>query len=82
LILNRRLVEFLKPILKPGGKYPMNIVSEKDRKDVPMKKQIALFTHYAQKINRQHIQLVLTLIALAMLVIGVGAPTEGGTGPN
>ncbi|MBI2333502.1 MAG: hypothetical protein HYU84_15330 [Chloroflexi bacterium] len=48
-----------------------------------MNKQVALFTHYAQKINRQHIQLVLTLIALAMLVIGVGAPTEGGgTGPS
>lgn len=48
-----------------------------------MKKQIALFTHFTQKINRQHIQLVFTLIALAMLVLGVGAPTEGGgVGPN
>ena len=30
------------------------------------------------KINRQHIQLVLTLIALALLVLGVGAPMDGG----
>jgi hypothetical protein len=33
------------------------------------------------KINRQHIQLILTLIALALLVLGVGAPMDGG-GPN
>jgi TRAP-type mannitol/chloroaromatic compound transport system permease large subunit len=73
----------LKPVLKPGSKYLKGIVSEKDRKDVPMKKQVALFTYHAQKINRQHIQLVLTLIALSMLVLGVGAPTEGGgVGPR
>jgi hypothetical protein len=30
------------------------------------------------KINRQHIQLILTLIALALLVLGVGAPMDGG----
>lgn len=48
-----------------------------------MKKQAALFTHYTQKINRQHIQLILTLVALAMLVLGVGAPTDGGgVGPH
>lgn len=56
----------------------MGIVSVKNRKDVPMKKQTALFTHYVQKINSQHVQLVFTLLTLAMLVIGVGAPNEGG----
>jgi hypothetical protein len=30
------------------------------------------------KINRQHIQLVVTLIALILLVLGVGAPMDGG----
>jgi hypothetical protein len=30
------------------------------------------------KINRQHIQLILTLIALALLVLGTGAPMDGG----
>ena len=30
------------------------------------------------KINRQHIQLILTLIALALLVLGVGAPMGDG----
>lgn len=30
------------------------------------------------KTNRQHIQLILTLIALALLVLGIGAPMDGG----
>lgn len=48
-----------------------------------MNKQLSLFTHYAQKINRQHIQLALTLVSLVLLVLGVGAPTEGGSiGPR
>jgi hypothetical protein len=32
------------------------------------------------KINRQHLQLILTLVALALLVLGVGAPMDGGGG--
>lgn len=48
-----------------------------------MKKQIALFAQVAGKINRQHLQLALTLVSLAMLVIGVGAPTDvSGPGPR
>ncbi len=46
-----------------------------------MKNTLALLTLSAHKIDRQHIQLVLTLIALAMLVIGVGAPSDG-SGPR
>ena len=42
-----------------------------------MKNQIALF---ASKINRQHVQLVLAVAALAMLVLGIGAPSGGSTG--
>lgn len=33
---------------------------------------------YGTKFNRQHVQLILTLIALALLVFGVGAPMDGG----
>lgn len=29
-------------------------------------------------INRQHVQIVLAVLSLAMLVLGVGAPSEGG----
>jgi len=31
-----------------------------------------------QKINRQYIQLAFALLALAILVLGAGAPMEGG----
>lgn len=30
------------------------------------------------KFNRQHIQFILTLIALALLILGIGAPMDGG----
>ncbi len=41
--------------------------------------QIALL---ATKINRQHIQLAFAILALAMLVLGIGAPTDGGVNPH
>ena len=41
--------------------------------------QIALLT---SKINRQHIQLVFAVVALAMLVLGIGAPSDGGANPH
>ena len=48
-----------------------------------MKTQFALFTHYTQKINRHHIQLVVTIVSLALLVLGIGAPIDGsGPGPR
>ncbi len=41
--------------------------------------QIALLT---TKINRQHVQFALALLALAMLVLGIGAPYDGGGTPH
>jgi hypothetical protein len=70
----------LKPVLKPGGEY----YSPKSKPDLKkrmflMKNKLALIALSAQKINRQHVQLVLVLVSLVMLVIGVGAPmAEGG----
>ena len=43
-----------------------------------MKNKIALLAMFARKINRQHIQLALVILALAMLVVGAGAPDDGG----
>lgn len=43
-----------------------------------MKNKLALLTLSAQKINRQHLQLIFVLVSLAMLVLGTGAPTDGG----
>jgi len=46
-----------------------------------MKNKLALLAFSAQKINRQHVQLVLVIVSLAMLVLGTGAPLmEGGVG--
>jgi hypothetical protein len=44
----------------------------------PMKNKFALLATTALKINSQHIQLFFAVLALAMLVVGVGAPDDGG----
>ena len=43
-----------------------------------MKNKLALLALSVQKINRQHIQLALVILTLAMLVFSVGAPEDGG----
>ena len=46
-----------------------------------MKNKLALLAFSAQKINRQHVQLVFVIVSLAMLVLGTGAPlADGGVG--
>jgi hypothetical protein len=45
-----------------------------------MKNQLALVAFSAQKINRQHIQFIVTVTALIMFVLGAGAPNDGGGG--
>ena len=48
-----------------------------------MNNKLARFTLFASKINRQHVQLALAILALAMLVLGIGAPGSGGlAGPH
>ena len=48
-----------------------------------MKNKLASLTMLVTKIDRQHVQLVIALAALAMLVLGVGAPSNGGSaGPH
>ena len=45
-----------------------------------MKITLSQLVRFSTKINRQYLQLVLTIIALVMLVLGVGAPLDGGGG--
>jgi hypothetical protein len=45
-----------------------------------MKNKLAFLVFSAQKINRQHVQLTLVVVSLVMLVLGLGAPTDGGGG--
>jgi hypothetical protein len=45
-----------------------------------MKNKLTLIAFSAQKVNRQHVQLLLALVSLAMLVLGTGAPLAGSGG--
>jgi len=47
-----------------------------------MKNTLARLSILAGRVDRQHIQMVLALLALAMLVLGIGAPADGGTSPH
>ncbi len=43
-----------------------------------MNNKFAWLTILTSKINRQHVQLAFAILALAMLVLGIGAPGDGG----
>ena len=45
-----------------------------------MKNQLAQFALLSRNVNRQHVQMLFAIVALAMLVLGVGAPSDGGGG--
>ncbi len=43
-----------------------------------MKNQLTQIALLTTKVNRQHIQFAFAILALAMLVLGIGAPSDGG----
>ncbi len=43
-----------------------------------MNTRLALLLSSLQKIDRRHLQLLFVIVSLAMLVIGAGAPVDGG----
>jgi hypothetical protein len=47
-----------------------------------MKTKISKFFIFTQKINRQHIQVALTLLALTLFVLGDGDPADAGVLPH
>lgn len=47
-----------------------------------MNKSFAKLYVFTQKINRQQLQFVFVLLALALFVLGAGAPDSPGTGPR
>lgn len=46
----------------------------------PMKTKLANLFLFTQKINRQHVQVALALLAVVMFVLGAGAPDSSGLG--
>ncbi len=47
-----------------------------------MKNKLAQIALISTKINRQHLQLAFAILALVMLVLGIGAPTDSGANPH
>ncbi len=47
-----------------------------------MKDIIVRFALMTSKIDRQHIQLAVAILAMAMLVLGISAPTDSGGLPG
>jgi hypothetical protein len=47
-----------------------------------MKLMLVKMLSFTQRIDRQHIQIALTLAALVLFVLGVGAPEDGGLTPH
>jgi hypothetical protein len=45
-----------------------------------MKNMLPKIAVFSRKVNRQHAQMLFAIVALAMLVLGVGAPADGGGG--
>jgi len=45
-----------------------------------MKNKFASLVLFVQKIDRQYVQLAFVVLSLVMLVLGTGAPLEGGGG--
>lgn len=43
-----------------------------------MNNKLNLLALSASKVNRQHIQLFFVILSLALFVLGVGAPDDGG----
>jgi hypothetical protein len=46
-----------------------------------MNKKFADIVVRASRIDRRHVQLVIVIVSLAMLILGIGAPVDGG-GPT
>jgi hypothetical protein len=46
-----------------------------------MNKKFADVVVRTSQIDRRHVQLVIVIISLAMLILGIGAPVDGG-GPH
>lgn len=43
-----------------------------------MRNKLAQLVMASHQINRQHVQMIFAVLAIAMLVLGVGAPSDGG----
>jgi hypothetical protein len=59
-----------------------NTLDPQNREECAMKNKIGQIALLTTKVNRQHLQFLLAVAALAMLVLGIGAPSDGGLNPH
>jgi hypothetical protein len=43
-----------------------------------MNKKLASITMFGSRVRGQHVQMLVVILSLAMLVLGIGAPSDGG----
>ena len=71
----------LEPVLEPGMRYVKSHchppIQPNYRKGYVMKTKLFQITSLFQKVDRRHIQVVLSLLALVLFVLGAGAPDDG-----
>jgi len=48
------------------------------KEELAMNKKLADLIVLGSHVNRQHVRLLIALVSLAMLVVGIGAPSRGG----
>ena len=70
--------------MKRGGPYigANNPIETTLERKCAMQNKLAQIALLSSKINRQHIQMVFAIVALAMLVLGIGAPSDAGPSPH
>ena len=66
----------LQTVLQPIQGYPSHTLPL--RKEYTMNKIFARFVFLTQKVNRQHVQIAFAALALVLMVLGAGAPEDGG----
>jgi hypothetical protein len=71
----------LEPVLEPRGAYSEPTETEISKEATVMNKKFADVVVRTSQIDRRHVQLIIVIISLAMLILGIGAPVDGG-GPH
>ncbi len=70
--------------MKCGGPYigTNNPNHTEQKRKCAMQKKLNDIVLLTSKLNSQHLQMAFAILALAMLVLGIGAPSDAGPSPH